>query len=661
MYLSLSDRPGREAADQPQDTARPRPVARVVVLLGVVSLLTDISSESVAAILPLYLSCVVGPLDGGVRRRRTASTRASARSVRIGERVGGRPSPTARSGSRWSATGSPPSPAFVLLFATGLVAITAVLAVDRVGKGIRTAPRDAMISAATDPDAPRPRLRRAPDPRHDRRSASARCWPFADPVAGSRTGYSTVLVVSLGFAVVGVALLALFVPVVDRRAGPLRRRARRHGCAGADVATPRLRRLLVVAGVLGLLTVGDGFIYLALLETQRLRDALVPDAVRRDQHRLPAAGRPVRAAGRPGRSREGAGAAATSLSRRRTPAPPCRSRAPLTTVVTPAAARRVLRRHRRRPRRRRRPPGARGAGQRHRRRPDGRRGGADAWPRSASACSGSLVGPHAGAAHRRRRAGRRRPARRPRPAPARHARGWRRSMTQRGRIVALVVVVVVAVGASAAYAVSDLRRVRGEQDDGHPACPSPTATEPLPTSSAHRLPAHRRRRGVRHGRGGAARRPVRRRARSPASPATGSTPPRPAPPACVTERGVVTTFAALTLDAGVEQVGVDAAARPAQPDPALPTTARSSRRRSSSPATPTCPAGFSTATEVRDVDGDELRQPREVRARDRRPRGHARATATSGASPSSTTAPSTPRSPPAARRTSLAATWSSAR
>ncbi len=35
----------------------------------------------------------------------------------------------------------------------------------------------------------------------------------------------------------------------------------------ADVSTPRLRRLLVVAGGLALLTIGDGFIYLALLET----------------------------------------------------------------------------------------------------------------------------------------------------------------------------------------------------------------------------------------------------------------------------------------------------------------------------------------------------------------------------------------------------------
>ena len=55
MYISLRDRPhqGTESAD-----GRKRRVAPVVVLLGFVSLLTDISSESVAAILPLYLTAV---------------------------------------------------------------------------------------------------------------------------------------------------------------------------------------------------------------------------------------------------------------------------------------------------------------------------------------------------------------------------------------------------------------------------------------------------------------------------------------------------------------------------------------------------------------------------------------------------------------------------
>ena len=67
--------------------------------------------------------------------------------------------------------------------------------------------------------------------------------------------------------------------------------------------------------------------------------------------------------------------------------------------------------------------------------------------------------------------------------------------------------------------------------------------------------------------------------------------------------------------------------------------------------------GFSTATEIRDVGGDEPRQPRAVRRSSSTASRSRPATATSGASPSPTTTPSTPRSAPAARPTWSAATW----
>src|SRR5688572_29578116 len=58
MYLSVRDRPA--SAGRTDGSAAARPVGRVVITLGLVSLLTDVSSESVAAILPLYLTAVVG-------------------------------------------------------------------------------------------------------------------------------------------------------------------------------------------------------------------------------------------------------------------------------------------------------------------------------------------------------------------------------------------------------------------------------------------------------------------------------------------------------------------------------------------------------------------------------------------------------------------------
>ena len=80
-------------------------------------------------------------------------------------------------------------------------------------------------------------------------------------------GYSVVLVVSLAFALAGVALLGLLGPDVRAR----RDRERSSGPTPPpfrwrDLTDARLRPLLAVAGVLGLLTIGDGFIYLALLD-----------------------------------------------------------------------------------------------------------------------------------------------------------------------------------------------------------------------------------------------------------------------------------------------------------------------------------------------------------------------------------------------------------
>ncbi|MEU8661705.1 hypothetical protein AB0C31_34095, partial [Actinoplanes philippinensis] len=57
MYVSLRDRPG---ADDGKSGTAVRRVSSTVVLLGVVSLLTDVSSEMVASVLPLYLTAAVG-------------------------------------------------------------------------------------------------------------------------------------------------------------------------------------------------------------------------------------------------------------------------------------------------------------------------------------------------------------------------------------------------------------------------------------------------------------------------------------------------------------------------------------------------------------------------------------------------------------------------
>ncbi|GAA4753960.1 MFS transporter [Nocardioides endophyticus] len=255
MYITLSDRPttSRRAPD-----GRRRRVPPIVITLGFVSLVTDISSESVAAILPLYLTASLG-LSAISYGFIDALYQGVSALVRIGggwaADRGGHPKWVALLGYGLSAVAR-----FFLLFSTGLAAISAVISADRIGKGLRTAPRDAMISAA----APADSLGYAFGVHRALDTAGAAIGPVIAFVVlwWIPDGYLTVMVISLGFAVLGVALLGLLVP--DRPSAE--QRPARPSIRWRDVATPGLVRLLVVAGALGLLTVGDGFIYLALLD-----------------------------------------------------------------------------------------------------------------------------------------------------------------------------------------------------------------------------------------------------------------------------------------------------------------------------------------------------------------------------------------------------------
>ncbi len=256
MYITLRDRPGR-GPGRGGDRAK---VSRVVLALGMVSLLTDVSSESVAAILPLYLTAVVGLspvaygfIDGlyqGVSALvRVGGGWASDRS--------GRPKWVAVLGYGLSAVAR-----VFLLFASAAGSIAIVVSADRIGKGIRTAPRDAMISSVTSTD----HLGKAFGVHRTLDTLGAAIGPllaFA-VLALVPDGYRTVMAISLAFAVVGVALLVLLVPDVRRTSAPDQPPA--PSFRWRDLADPRLRPLLVVAGGLGLLTIGDGFIYLVLLE-----------------------------------------------------------------------------------------------------------------------------------------------------------------------------------------------------------------------------------------------------------------------------------------------------------------------------------------------------------------------------------------------------------
>lgn len=262
MYITVRDRPGADERGASHSADRP-PVGRVVITLGIVSLLTDVSSESVSAILPLYLTAVVGltPVAYGLIDGLYQGVSALVR-------LGGGWLADASDRPKWVAFlgyGLSAVARVFLLFASGAAGIAAVVTADRIGKGIRTAPRDAMISTAT----PTEHLGRAFGVHRMLDTIGAALGPLIAfgllvLVPG---GYSVVLVVSLAFALAGVALLGLLGPDVRAR----RDRERSSGPTPPpfrwrDLTDARLRPLLAVAGVLGLLTIGDGFIYLALLD-----------------------------------------------------------------------------------------------------------------------------------------------------------------------------------------------------------------------------------------------------------------------------------------------------------------------------------------------------------------------------------------------------------
>jgi MFS family permease len=267
VYVSLRDRPGADAVPGAGSTARR--VSSTVVLLGVVSLLTDVSSEMVASVLPLYLTAAVGlsPVAYGFLDGTYQGVSAFVRIAGgyAGDR-GGQPKWVAVLGYGASALSR-----IAMLPAAGFAAITAVVTADRLGKGLRTAPRDALIAEASDPSM----LGRSFGVHRALDTFGAALGPLvAFALLASVPGsYDSIFVVSFAFALLGVAVLVLFVPNLRTTAGAARVGLRH---ALREIGGRQLRRPLLAAAVLGLLTVGDGFLYLSLQERDNFAAGYFP-------------------------------------------------------------------------------------------------------------------------------------------------------------------------------------------------------------------------------------------------------------------------------------------------------------------------------------------------------------------------------------------------
>ncbi len=126
-------------------------LSRNVVVLGVVSLCNDASSEMIYPLLPLFLTTTLGATTQmlGLIEGIAESTAALLKlySGWLSDRFGKRKSLTV-AGYTLSAVTRP-----LIALATAGWQVLGIRFLDRVGKGLRTAPRDALIADSTPPEA----------------------------------------------------------------------------------------------------------------------------------------------------------------------------------------------------------------------------------------------------------------------------------------------------------------------------------------------------------------------------------------------------------------------------------------------------------------------------------------------------------------------------
>lgn len=264
-------------------------VSANVWYLGITSLFTDVSSEMIASILPIYLVLhlhltpfAFGAIDGvyqglaalvrtgsGViadRLRRYKSIAALGYGLSALSKLG-----FLVVGARW-----PP--------------LAAVVAGDRLGKGIRTAPRDTLIALSTAAD----RLATSFGVHRTLDAAGAMLGPVvAFAILALLPGqFGLVFLTSFWVAIVGLAVLILFVQVTNQgdaveRAAEVRDRFPTVPNVSLGTSTtprsaidvvrgPQFRPLLIAASALALATVSDAFLYLVLQQSAGFDARLVP-------------------------------------------------------------------------------------------------------------------------------------------------------------------------------------------------------------------------------------------------------------------------------------------------------------------------------------------------------------------------------------------------
>ncbi len=245
----------RAVPQPPSPTSEPAPstgLSRSAIIIGFVSLLSDISTEMAYPLLPLFLTqtlgapkTIVGLIEGLAVG--TASIVASL-SGWISDRLGRR-KPVAFIGYALTTVAKP-----LIAWATAWPIVMGARFADRFGKGIRGAPKDALLAETTSPA------------QRGRAYGFERTMDFTGAVMGPLAGLALVGWASLDVRTVFListipALLAalLILSLKESRTVSTSARSLRYSLAGT---TPEYRKLLLIAAVFSLANSANAFLIL---------------------------------------------------------------------------------------------------------------------------------------------------------------------------------------------------------------------------------------------------------------------------------------------------------------------------------------------------------------------------------------------------------------
>jgi MFS family permease len=244
-----------------------------VYALGFTSFFTDVSSEMVTSIVPLFLTFHLGftRLELGIfngaylalaaitaivgsaladRYRRYKEVAGIGYGISAGAKVG------------------------LIAARNAWVPATSLLYADRAGKGLRTAPRDALLS-----DSARVgHLGEAFGVHRTLDTAGALTGPFLAYVILSAApgSYGSIFTTSFWVGIIGLAILVLFVRNQPARAVPAPARRPSLRSAIGLLAIPRFRRLVMTSFALSLVTITDALVYLTFQQRSSMTSRYFP-------------------------------------------------------------------------------------------------------------------------------------------------------------------------------------------------------------------------------------------------------------------------------------------------------------------------------------------------------------------------------------------------